>query len=211
MVYHYADLAGELGAIVYDTKPILVHAAEDEASWRSRRREFGDDPDSPYAILNPGASFGSSKVWTTERFASVAQTLVKDRGFDVYVSVGPSEEDLAKEIDAHAEVPVRPLIDPILNLHELKPAVAGASLLVTTDTGTRQYGSAYSIPTVVVFGPTDERYTMNQLERSRLVRHPLDCAPCHRKTCPLEDHLCMKGLEVEPVLEAVDELLGAAP
>ncbi|MCB9883333.1 MAG: lipopolysaccharide heptosyltransferase II [Planctomycetes bacterium] len=210
MVWHYADLAGLCDAVVRDPRPRLFHEIEDEVAWERRRGAFGLEPERPYALLNPGASFGSSKVWTPEGFAAVAEELEAAHGLAVFVVVGPGEEELAAAIVARARTRVRAVVDPILDLHELKAAVAGARLLVTTDTGTRQYGTAYGIPTVVLFGPTDERYTANALTRTALVRHALPCAPCHRKTCPLEHQRCMRALDAHDVLRGVDLVLSGS-
>ncbi len=206
MVHHYADLAGTLDAHVRATRPELYHEPEDERRWHGRMSALGADPRRPYAVLNPGAAYGSSKMWTVAGFAAVANHLEVSHGLQTFISVGPGEESLAREIAEHAPGAI-PVVDPILDLHDLKATVAGAEILVTTDTGTRQYASAHGIKTVVIFGPTDERFTADGLERSRLVREPLACAPCHKKSCPLEDHQCMSGLAPERVIDAVNALL----
>jgi heptosyltransferase-2 len=49
-------------------------------------------------------------------------------------------------------------------------------------------------------GPTSIRYTNLNLERTRILREPVDCSPCQLKVCPT-DHRCMRRLLPERVLE----------
>lgn len=67
--------------------------------------------------------------------------------------------------------------------------------------------AAYSVPTVSIFGPTKHIETsqwMNQ--KSKIVRHDIECAPCMKRECPLGHHECMKSIEAQEVIEAVKEL-----
>jgi heptosyltransferase-2 len=43
-------------------------------------------------------------------------------------------------------------------------------------------------------------------EKSIIVRHEMECAPCMRRECPLGHHECMKSIEASEVIEAVKEL-----
>ncbi|MBK9388382.1 MAG: lipopolysaccharide heptosyltransferase II [Planctomycetes bacterium] len=206
----FADLAGLLDVPVHDERPRLVYDLATRAAWHERARALGLDLERPYAALNPGASYGSSKFWSVAGFARTAELLRERFGLQALVTVGPGEEPLARGIAEQARVPIAIAVDPVLDLHALKPAVAGASLLVTTDTGTRHYGTAFDVPTVVLMGPTDPRFTLDHLERQRVLRRELPCAPCHAKSCPLQHHACMQELSAEMVLSAAEELLEGA-
>ena len=75
-----------------------------------------------------------------------------------------------------------------------------------TDTGPRHIATAFDIPTVVLMGPTDPRYTASNLTWTRVLRIDVECGPCHLKICPL-DHRCMTGIHAADVLQAAAELL----
>jgi heptosyltransferase-2 len=207
----FADLAGLLDAPVHDERPLLRYDLATRAAWRERAETIGLDLARPYAALNPGASYGSSKFWSIEGFARTAELLHERFELQSLVTVGPGEEPLARGIAEQARVPVAIAIEPVLDLHALKPAVAGAALLVTTDTGTRHYGTAFEVPTVVLMGPTDPRFTLDRLLRQRVLRRELACSPCHAKLCPLGHHACMQDLRPEEVLAAAEELLVGSP
>lgn len=167
--------------------------------------ELGWDPRRPLVALNPGARFGSSKLWFPERMAAVARALRDRRGWQPLVLCGPGEEELVAEICAQAGTGVLDGSRVRVDLTTLRGVLAQAALLVTTDTGPRHMAVALGCPTVVIMGPTHPGWTACNLERTLVLRHDVPCGPCHLKTCPL-DHACMDRVTVEEVLAAVDRL-----
>jgi heptosyltransferase-2 len=103
---------------------------------------------------------------------------------------------------------------------ELKPSVLCGSttisdligvlsqlrLLVTNDSGPMHVAAALGTPVVAVFGPTDWRETAPVARRSRVVREPVDCAPCKLRECPI-DHRCMLRIPPERVADEAVALL----
>jgi len=81
-----------------------------------------------------------------------------------------------------------------------------STLFDTNDTGPRHYAVAFDVPTVVIMGSTDPRYTAANLERTAVVRKELDCSPCHKKTCPRQ-HECMREIRPAEVLAAAERLM----
>lgn len=150
----------------------------------------------------PGASFGSSKCWTPEGFAAVADAL-RARGLRAVVLPGPGELALAREISRRSRQGVA-VLDLPLDL--LKGVMRRLRLLITTDAGPRHIAAALGVPTVVLMGPTDPRYTAYPHQRTRVLRVDLPCSPCHLRRCPL-DHRCMEAIRPEEVLAAAEQLL----
>jgi heptosyltransferase-2 len=158
--------------------------------------------------LNPGASFGSSKRWPAEYFAELARMCREGLGAKVIVFSGPGEGDIVQTIVDNAQVD---FIDPRrdgMDLELLKPLVQRCNLMITNDTGPRHYAVAFDVPTVVIMGPTDPRYTDSNLDSTVVVRKELDCSPCHKKVCPRQ-HECMKGIKPTEVFEAAQSLVNA--
>ena len=66
--------------------------------------------------------------------------------------------------------------------------------------------AAYQIPTVSVFGPTNDKETSQWKNTNGIIlKKNLDCQPCMKRSCPLKHHNCMKFLESSDVLEAVQK------
>ncbi len=175
-----------------------------QKAGRELLESFGIRDGDRLVALNPGASFGSSKLWNPESFAAVGDALAAE-GAKIAVLFGPGEETLAARIRECMRVPA---VDGgrRVSLDLLKPFFERCDLVVTTDAGPRHVAVAMGCPVVCVIGPTDPRYSATNLERSTVLREEVDCAPCHLKTCPI-DHRCMTRLRPERVIEAARERL----
>ncbi|WP_456382676.1 lipopolysaccharide heptosyltransferase II [Hydrogenimonas sp.] len=163
----------------------------------------------PTLGINPGATYGSAKRWYPEKFADVAVALA-DR-YDIVVFGGPGERDIATDIERTIE---EKGVENVVNLAgetsipELCSAIAGLDLFITGDSGPMHIAAAYRIPTVAIFGPTRYQETSQWMnEKSTIVRHDLECAPCMKRTCPLKHHACMKEIAPREVIEAANRLI----
>ncbi len=184
---------------------ILATTPEDEAAIDKRigARRAGD---APLVVFNPGANYGSAKCWPAEKYAALADRLVRERGARVVASLGPKERAIADRLAA-ATGNVEICIDPPLGLGPLKALVRRCDLLVTNDTGPRHFAAAFGVPVVTVFGSSDPAWTDTRFARERNVMLKLDCQPCMKRTCPLVHHNCMNQLEPDLVYDAAAKLL----
>ena len=93
------------------------------------------------------------------------------------------------------------------NIKELCSNIGGCSLFITNDSGPMHVAAAYQVPTVAIFGPTKHKETSQWMnEKSKIVRHDIDCSPCMKRECPLKHHECMTSITASEVIEAVKEL-----
>ncbi|MCU0726899.1 MAG: lipopolysaccharide heptosyltransferase II [Planctomycetes bacterium] len=212
MVEHYADVLGTIG-IPRGTADLELFETERGKRHAARTLELlGLGEEDRLVAINPGASFGASKLWVPERFAAVADRLREAHGLKPLLIGGPGEEAILHRIAQAMRTPAFSTADGVLDLDALKSAVKRCSLMVTTDTGPRHYAVAFGVPVVVVMGPTDPRYTESNLDRTIVVRKTdVECAPCHLKTCPLTHHGCMEWIEADEVFAAAEELLRRFP
>ena len=84
---------------------------------------------------------------------------------------------------------------------------AACSLYLTNDSGAMHIASALDLPTVAVFGSTDDTTTGPTGSRSTVVREPVECSPCLLRECPI-DHRCMTRVSAERVVQAALAILG---
>ena len=83
-----------------------------------------------------------------------------------------------------------------------------ADLFAGADSGPAHLAAAVGTRTVVLFSGTNSpRQWRPWGEHVRVVRRPVDCSPCHRRTCPWREHPCMRGLRPGEVAEAIERLL----
>jgi heptosyltransferase-2 len=168
----------------------------------------------PLVMLNPGASFGPSKLWPAERFAAVADELIARRGAAVIINAAPAEKAVALAVAAAMRHP------PLINLAErensiglVKALLLRCDLAITNDTGARHLAVALGAAVVTIFGSTDPARTELHYQRERIIRADVPCSPCQKKQCPLpvgaEFHQCMTAISPSMVLAAAEELLAA--
>jgi heptosyltransferase-2 len=164
----------------------------------------------PTLGINAGATYGSAKRWYPERFAEVAKAFSEK--FDILIFGGPNEVEMAAEIEANLKawhVTNYTNIAGKTTIQELCANIGGCSLFITNDSGPMHVAAAYQVPTVAIFGPTKHKETCQWMnEKSAIVRHDMECAPCMKRECPLKHHECMKSITASEVIEAALALLG---
>ena len=125
--------------------------------------------------------------------------------------MGPGEEEIAAAIVEASSVNITNTARDKIDLSELKPLVKRCNLLITNDTGPRHYAVAFDVPHIVLMGPTNPIYTESNLEHSVVMQKDIACIPCHKKSCPLGHHACMRELTPSDVFEACQSALNGVP
>jgi heptosyltransferase-2 len=75
-------------------------------------------------------------------------------------------------------------------LGEFIDLAAACRVFLTNDSGAMHVASALEVPTVAVFGATDDTTTGPTGPLARVVREHAECSPCLLRECPI-DHRCM--------------------
>lgn len=84
-------------------------------------------------------------------------------------------------------------------------ALAGCRQVVGGDTGLLHLARAMGVPTLALLGPTTAADGF-WIDGGHVLELDLPCRPCSLHggpTCPIGDHLCMRGIEVERVWQAI--------
>jgi len=90
-------------------------------------------------------------------------------------------------------------------LREFIDLAAACRLFLTNDSGAMHVASALGVPTVAVFGATDQTTTGPTGPLARVVSAPTKCSPCLLRECPI-DHRCMTRVTADQVAAAALEL-----
>ncbi len=161
----------------------------------------------PVIGVSPGAAYGAAKRWPPERFGEAAARLAAEMGGSVAVFGSGAEKAICAEVARAAGG--RGLVYNFAgetNLRAFIDMTAACRLYLTNDSGAMHIASALGVPSVTVFGPTDEAATGPLGPAARLVREPVECAPCLLRECPI-DHRCMTRVTVEHVVRTAEDLL----
>ena len=205
MADYYLRLCTQIGCKVNSKELELFITGESEDVANKLFKKYNIDK-KPFILINPGASYGSSKCWTAEGFARTADMLTDIIDCSIVLTCGPGETRLADEIEKFSKKGLINLSKESIFLDILKVLVKRCTLLVTVDSGPRHFAVALKRPVVVLMGPTDPRYTESEYEIGNVIREDVDCSPCHLKTCPT-DHRCMTMISPEKVTQACMDLL----
>ena len=204
-VYYYLDLASALSAAV-DRPSIDIEAnAEEKAQARKVLGSAGITRDSRFLVLNPGAAYGSAKRWGEDRFAEAGDALAAELGIGVVIIGSEKERSIAERIKGLMRSHVA-ILNGKTSLETLLGVISESSLVLTNDSGPMHIAASLGVPTVAIFGPTDDVATGPYGRRTRIVRQPVDCSPCMLRDCPI-DHRCMTRVSAEAVAVAARELL----
>ncbi len=206
MVGEYLGIVMHLGCGVTDTSLQLAVSPEARSKVRELLAPSGRTVSRPLVGIAPGAFFGPSKLWYGERWAAVADALADRFDASIVIPTAPVERELYQEIASNMNSRPVPLDETSVSLELLKAIVSELDLLLSTDCGARHIAVAFGVPTVVLMGPTDPRYTSSDCEKGVVIRVDVDCSPCHKKVCPT-DHECMRKITPEMVVGAAASLL----
>ncbi|MDQ3168695.1 MAG: glycosyltransferase family 9 protein, partial [Acidobacteriota bacterium] len=80
-----------------------------------------------------------------------------------------------------------------------------ARLVVANDSGAAHIAAAMGVPTITIFGPTDERATA-PIGPGAALSHDVFCRPCMLRDCPI-DHRCMKRITADIVFDRATALI----
>jgi heptosyltransferase-2 len=207
-VDEYAALLGPLAIEVAEREPRLSPPgadAEERRAVRALLGEAGVAPEGrPLVGIHLGAAYGAAKVWPRERVAELARLLPGAGAVPVLVG---APDDAAAAEAVRAAAPVASLVGR--DRPELLTALlAELDVLVAGDTGVAHLAAALGTPVVALFGPTDPALTAPR-GRAAVLRHPVPCAPCFYRECPIE-HPCLASIGVAAVAEGALALARAA-
>ena len=159
--------------------------------------------------INPGASYGRAKRWYPQEFANLAAGLSSN--YDIVIFGGPGEIDIANDIEGYLK---KKGLNNLQNLagktsiKELASQIAKLDLFVTGDSGPMHLAAAFQIPTVSIFGPTNEIATSQwKNDKGIIVKKELECQPCLKRECPLKHHNCMKKIKASDIFEVIDQII----
>lgn len=174
-----------------------------ERFWMQQGFGQGGAKQEAVVAVNPGASW-SSKRWIPERYAQVADRLVKEHGIRILLLWGPGERPLAERI-AQA-MGGTSVIAPETDLKRLMALIKRCRLMITGDTGPLHIAAALGVPTVALFGPSDPARN-GPYGQGHVVIRSLIPPATHWQKKEIGNHW-MKAIPVETVVEAAKKQLG---
>jgi heptosyltransferase-2 len=155
--------------------------------------------------VSPGAAYGTAKRWLPDRFAESANQVAGELGAAVAIFGSKDERELCSSVAASITTRVGNFAGET-TLAEFIDLAAACRVYLTNDSGAMHIASALGVPTVAIFGATDDRTTGPTGPLAKVVREQVECSPCLKRECPI-DHRCMTRVSAARVAETALDLL----
>jgi ADP-heptose:LPS heptosyltransferase len=168
----------------------------------AKERNFQRDP---LVLINPGSDW-PAKRWPVERYAEVVKKLIELFPTVEFGVIGTQDErELAQFIKKNVGDRVF-ILSGKTPLELLPTILEKASLMLTNDSGPAHIARAVGAPAVILAGPSAPAFfTIQGRNETRVIYHPVSCAPCLRVSCNKMD--CWKTISVQEVVEVTSQFL----
>jgi heptosyltransferase II len=206
---YYLAMVAAVGCLAADRDVRLSPGSDYAATAERLLTQYGLEPNRPLIGIAPGAAYGPAKKWFPERFAAVADRLIDDTGGQAVLFGSAGDRESTTAVAQSARHPLTDIAGKT-SLREAIAVIARCNLFLANDSGLMHVAGALGIPTVAVFGSTNPAATSPAGERSVVIRHNVECAPCLKPVCPT-DFRCMEMIGVEEVYATARKILGEVP
>jgi ADP-heptose:LPS heptosyltransferase len=207
ITHHLLKQLERYGIRASESYPRLYLKKSDRAWARDFWESKGITPEerSKVIILHPGSG-SKKKAWPLDRFLSLARTLQDRLGSRMLVVLGPAEGPDVRMAFEGVGLSA-PVLAKGLTLLQLASVMEGCRFFVGNDSGISHMAAALGLPTLAIFGPTDQRVWSPRGEETVVVCREIHCSPCpQERFFQCRDSECLKAVEVKEVLEGLEEI-----
>jgi len=171
----------------------------------SHLKSLGVDPTSKLVGVNTGSGekFAGKRL-PTPLLVDLTKRIQQEWGAPALLLGGPEEVERNKELEKLAQ-------GSAINagthhtIQEFAGLVSQLSLVITGDTIAMHIAIAVKTPVLVYFGSTCAQ-EIELYGRGRKIVSKIDCAPCYKKDCPI-DEKCMSDMNLDEVMRESKVLL----
>jgi ADP-heptose:LPS heptosyltransferase len=170
LIDRYLDVLLPLGVKDAASEPHLRTRSHDDAAVEALLRKAKANAGTPLVGLFPGAGHPTRR-WPLEKFAELADYLIRNDGVRVLLFLGPEEASLAREM--RAAFPTGTVILDKLTIPQLAAAQARLAVFVSNDTGPMHIAAAVGTPVVVLLNKRAPASYLPRGERHRFISEPM--------------------------------------
>uniref|UniRef100_A0A7C4UGP4 Glycosyltransferase family 9 protein n=1 Tax=candidate division WOR-3 bacterium TaxID=2052148 RepID=A0A7C4UGP4_UNCW3 len=155
--------------------------------------------------IHPGSGRGMYyKRWDKENFLRLAELLI-NKGFNIIIVGSDEEYEEIKFLEENLKEKNNFLgFKKAKDIKELISIIKGVNMVVSNDSLIPHIASILKIPSITIFGPSDEKRYGSFYDKSVIVKSDIYCRPCNRKRMPrCKEIKCLKYIKVEDVYEKV--------
>ncbi|HEA47230.1 MAG TPA: lipopolysaccharide heptosyltransferase II [bacterium] len=195
----FLGLVKSLGIKVEKKKVFMAEDGEAKEWAGNFLIENGYKENHPLVGIFPGAYFGPAKRWFTERYATLADRLIKNYRARVILFGEKNDFPLVQKFIDKMTVN---LINAIgkTSLKQLRALIERCHLFITNDSGPLQIASTTKTPIIALFGSSDPKKTGPwRDEECTIIYKKVSCSPCFKRKC--KKLTCFEEISVEDILQ----------
>ncbi|MGH9908817.1 MAG: glycosyltransferase family 9 protein [Pyrinomonadaceae bacterium] len=166
LIDRYLDVLTPLGVSGADRFPRRKTRGVDDVAVEKILRQQKAEAGAPLVGLFPGAGHPSRR-WPLERFADLADFLVRNDRVRVVVFFGPEERNLVSQI--RSTFPPATVILDKLTIPQVASAQARLSVFVSNDTGPMHIAAAVGTPVVLLLDKRAPQSYLPQGDRHQII------------------------------------------
>lgn len=186
--------------LTYEYSEVLETPYSDPSSWKGLPINISGEH-AGSIVFCPGAAYGPAKRWP--HFQELAHIFSNRK----IVILGDAEDRSDAEQIAEA------LPDHVTNyagatsLETAAAIIAGASVLISNDSGLLHLAGFLGTPCVGIYGSTSPAWTRPLGHAVRIAAGSCLRSPCFERTCPIGDYHCLLNIKPETVALCAQEIM----
>jgi len=203
------DVVRAIGANTKNRNPILIISDEDRSFAQNFLELNGISKKDLVIGIHPGAPFPPRR-WPKERFAQVADELMKRHKAKIIFFGSPDEVWLTNEIiGLMKEKPINAAGKTTIK--KLAALIRKCDLFIGNDSSPMHIAAAMKVPVIALFGPGEYPRFAPYGEGHVVIRKVLKCSPCEQymygDKCKRGIAYCMNAITVQEVMRAAEKLI----
>lgn len=171
-----------------------------EAKMQAAKKYFNSRGLNNIVFVHPGAS-QPKKLWSSERFALIVDYL-NNKDYSPVLLAGPNDKAIIESIRNKCKSSPNVLSVPLSNIAAY---LACGEFFIGLDSGIAHIAESLGKNVIVLFGPQPPSIACPR-GYGRIIKiskGDFDCRPCRKRFCN-HDNACMKAIQVEDVIEAIE-------
>ncbi|MFH1552773.1 MAG: glycosyltransferase family 9 protein [Candidatus Omnitrophota bacterium] len=157
-------------------------------------------------VINPGAK-SHLKRWDVVKYARLADRLTAELGCRVFLTGNEDDMEIVRQVTSRMTADFTDLCCKT-SIGALSELMRRTDLVITNDSAPLHVASAADVPTIAIFGPSDEKEYGPLAKKSVVIKPEVPCRPCGRALCATgPDEGCISWVTVDEVFDAAKKIL----